>query len=78
MVRVVDLAEGAKAVSGMHRDGKPGVVGRGPNRLHGRVVDAHVAGDAEQHHGDGSELFAALDFAHRCLRIDGVDNRDPL
>ena len=62
----------------MHRDGKPGVVGRGPNWLHGRVVDSHIPGDAEKHHGYGSPLFPSLDFPNRCLRIDGIDNRDPL
>src|SRR5207249_9481539 len=71
MVRVVNLAEGAKAVSGMHRYGKPGVVCRGPNRLHGRVVDSHISGDAEKHHGYGSQLLASLDFPNRACGLTG-------
>ena len=73
MMRVVDLAEGAKAVSRVHRDRKPSIIGRGPNRLHRRIVDAHISRDTEQHHGHRAPLLAALDFPNRCLRIDGID-----
>ena len=77
-MRVVDLAQGAKAVSRVHRDRQTGIIRRGPNRLHRRIVDAYISRDTEQHHGQRAVLLTALDFADRRLRIDGIDHDYPL
>src|SRR6185437_11281724 len=47
VMRVVDLAQGAKAVSRVHRDRQTGIIRRGPNRLHRRIVDAYISRDTE-------------------------------
>ena len=62
MMRVIDVAEGAKAVSRVHRDRKSSIIRRGPNRLHRCIVDAHISRDTEQHHGDRAAILTALDF----------------